>query len=318
MSDFVGVILAAGRGSRMGTLGEIYPKALLPIANEPLIAHHLRLMHALGIREVHVVVGHRALDIVREVGDGRQYGLVVHYVEQGEARGSAHAVGRLLPYIHTPFVLTLGDYYFSASEPERLIQRLREGHSAISAKREPERKLIIESCELRVDSEDRVLSIVEKPRAPLTNLKGCGFYAFQPEFFDAVARTPRTALRDEYEISNSLDLFIQAGHPVYAEEIITWDSNFTRPEDVLEANLQWLEHNFCETLIAEDAQVEAGAHLERSVVGRGCRIEGPAELTEVVVFPGTHLPANGTIERALMTPKLSFPCSKRVGGGQPH
>ncbi len=312
MSDFVGVILAAGRGSRMGALGENYPKALLPVANEPLIAHHLRLMCSLGISEVYIVVGYRAVDIVRVIGDGQQFGMTVHYVEQGTPLGSAHAVGRVIPYINTPFLLTLGDYYFSAGEPERLIQHLRDGQSAIAAKHEPERRLIIESCELQVDQDDRVLSIVEKPRAPLTNLKGCGFYALRPEFFDAVSRTPRTALRDEYEISISLDLYIQAGNAVYAEDIIAWDSNFTRPDDVLDANLQWLAQNHQEVLIAEDVQVGSEAQLERVLIGSGCRIDGePADLKEVVVFPGTHLHSDGSIERTLITPKYSVPCIKR-------
>ena len=44
MSGVAGVILAGGRGRRMGPLGEEFPKALLPVANEPLIAHHLRLL----------------------------------------------------------------------------------------------------------------------------------------------------------------------------------------------------------------------------------------------------------------------------------
>jgi NDP-sugar pyrophosphorylase family protein len=44
----------------MGALGEQYPKALLPIGNEPVIVHHLRLLESLGVRDVYVIVGHRA------------------------------------------------------------------------------------------------------------------------------------------------------------------------------------------------------------------------------------------------------------------
>ena len=55
MSGYVGAILAGGRGSRMGSLGEGYPKALLPLANEPLMAHHLRLFAELGIRKAFVL-----------------------------------------------------------------------------------------------------------------------------------------------------------------------------------------------------------------------------------------------------------------------
>ena len=54
-----GVLLAAGEGKRMGRIGDHLPKACLPVANRPLIAHHIDLLRELGVREVVVVVGHR-------------------------------------------------------------------------------------------------------------------------------------------------------------------------------------------------------------------------------------------------------------------
>jgi len=311
LSGVAGVILAAGRGSRMGVIGELIPKTLLPVANQQLIAHQLKLMSSLGIHEVYIVVGYRSIDVVQAVGDGSQFGVAVHYVEQGTPMGSAHALGRVMPYINSPFLLTLGDYYFAASEPEKLLQRLKNGQTAIAVKREPNRQLIIESCEVRVDANQCVVSIVEKPKMPQTDLKGCGVYALQPEFFDAVARTPRTALRDEYEISNSLAVYMQSGNSIYAEEIIVWDSNFTRPEDVLNANLEWLARNGCDALVAEDAYVEQGVNLSQAVVGSGSRIEGPALINNVVVFPETIVQANASINRALLAPNLYISCVEK-------
>lgn len=310
--DYAGVILAAGRGSRMGSLGEAYPKALLPVANEPLISHHLRMLCGLGLTEVYIVVGYRALDVVRVLGDGSQYGVTIHYLEQGAPLGSAHALGRAMPYVDKPFIMVLGDYYFSAYDPGRLIQHLNEGRSAIAAKREPNRRLIIESCELQTDGDGRVLNILEKPKMPASDLKGCGFYALQPEVFDSIARTPRTALRDEYEIMVSLDLFIKAGHPLYAEEIITWDSNFTRPEDVLECNLVWLAQQSRNELIGEDSYIEEGIQLEKAVIGNRASITGRGSLKEVVVFPDVRFEGMGPIERSLMTPKAYISCARSI------
>ncbi len=310
MSELVGVILAAGRGSRMGAIGEQIPKTLLPVANQELIAHQLQLMSLLGIREVYVVVGFRAIDVVQAVGDGSQFGVAVHYIDQGQPLGSAHAVGRVMPYVNSPFLLTLGDYYFAPAEPEKLIRRLQNGQAAIAVKREPIRQLIVESCEVQIDPDQRVLSIVEKPKAPQTNLKGCGIYALQPDFFDAIARTPRTALRDEYEISNSLALYMQSGQSIYTEEIIAWDYNFTRPEDVLNANMEWLTRNDCESLVAEDAYIEPGVKLSRAVVGRDSRIEGPVMINDAVIFPGTVIQTHSLIDRALLAPNLFISCAE--------
>jgi len=309
LDELVGVILAAGRGKRMGTLGDDYPKALLPVANEPVIGHHLRLLCSLGVRRVFVVVGFRGLDIAQAIGKGQEYGTEVTYIEQGPPLGSAYALARVMPYINGPFFLTLGDYFFALSDPERMRQRLQAGESAIAAKREPERRLIVESCELRVDGDNRINRITEKPRSPVSDLKGCGFYALQPEVLDAVARTPRTALRDEYEIMGSLDLFVQDGFPLYAEEIIAWDRNFTRPEDVLAANLEWLDRGRLENLVHPLAQVEPGAQLSRAMVARDAQVAAGTHIQEVVVFPETRLNGGARLRRAVVTPRAQIACA---------
>ena len=79
------------------------------------------------------------------------------------------------------------------------------------AKREADPRLISESCELRVGEHGLVTSLIEKPMRPRGAVKGCGFYALQPEICDYIARTPRTALRDEYEFTLTLDLFVRDG-----------------------------------------------------------------------------------------------------------
>lgn len=307
MSDFVGIILAAGQGKRMGPLGEYYPKALLPVANEPLIGHHLRLLRELGVKEVYIVVGYRSPDLVRTLRDGESYGIRVRYVEQGPPLGSAHALGRVSPYIRRPFLLILGDYYFAASDPGRLLRRLQDGTgSAVLAKQEPERRLVCEACELHVNEEGRVLKIIEKPAIPTTNLKGCGFYALQPEIFDAVARTPRNALRDEYELSTALDIYVNSGNELYAEQDIIWDFNFTRAEDLLECNLKWLRQEGRNELIARQTHIEPQARLENVVVGDHSEVRGSLSLKNVVVFSETSIEGTDTIERALVTPHGSF------------
>jgi dTDP-glucose pyrophosphorylase len=311
LNDYVGVILAAGRGERMGVLGELYPKALLPVANEPIIGHHLRLLYHLGITEVYIIVGHRGAELKGTISDGTRYGLTVRYIEQPTPLGSADAVGRTRPYIRKPFLLILGDYYFSTLRPERLLKRLgSHAQSAIAVKREPDSSLISDACAVEVDNQGRVTNIVEKPIVPKTDLKGCGFYALQPDFFDAIARTPRTALRNEYEITVSLEIYIKAANPVFAEEIIEWDANLTRPEDLLECNLRWLDQQGRNELIGSETYIEEGTQLHRVLVGNRARIVGTSNLKEVVVFPGAQIEGRSSCERALLTPTVCIPCAQ--------
>src|SRR5438105_3303445 len=91
----MGVILAAGKGTRMVPFSEHYPKPILPVGNKPLVAHQLESLHALGVRDVIIVIGHLGHEVVRVLGDGERYGLSFKYVEQEETLGIAHALSRL-------------------------------------------------------------------------------------------------------------------------------------------------------------------------------------------------------------------------------
>ena len=85
----VGVILAAGRGSRIQPFSSRYPKPILPVCNKPILEHQIAHMVALGIREVIIVVGHLGYEIARVLGDGHQLGVKIQYAEQKEILGIA-------------------------------------------------------------------------------------------------------------------------------------------------------------------------------------------------------------------------------------
>src|SRR5262245_13814824 len=110
---YKGAILAAGRGSRMGLLGEDIPKALLPIGNRHLIEYQIEQMRDLGIGEIAILIGHRGYQITKVLGDGERLGVRLRYVEQTKTAGIAYALGRLEPILDRPFMLMLGDIFFT-------------------------------------------------------------------------------------------------------------------------------------------------------------------------------------------------------------
>jgi dTDP-glucose pyrophosphorylase len=182
------------------------------------------------------------------------------------------------------------------------MRRLEQGACAIAVKHEPETRLIAEACAVTVEADGRVVDIVEKPMRPATPLKGCGMYACTADFFDAVARTPRTALRNEYELTTALELHVKSGRPLFAEPIVQWDANLTRPTDLLECNLRWLEDTRHASFTAPDARVAADVVLTSAVVGAGASIGRGAHVSQSVVFPAATVTAGTTVQRAIVTP----------------
>lgn len=312
--SFAGVILAGGRGTRMGPLGERYPKALLPVGDRTVIGHHLAFLESLGVERLVIVLGHRGEDIRRALGTRSAGGRPIAYLEQPSPLGSAHAVACARHQVDGPFVLLLGDYFFRApGAGPLLLDHLERGDSAMLAKREPDLALVRAACTLELDDGGRVRRIVEKPRQPTTDLKGCGVYALQPEVHEAIAATPPTGTRGEHELSVALQLFVDAGHRLFAEEVIEWDRNLTCPGDVLRCNLEWLDRHGVSRWIAEGASVPSGSPVERAVVGPGAEVSPGVRVRNAVVFPEARVTRDS--RRGLITPYGRFSCEAEAAPG---
>ena len=78
------MILAAGRGERMGALTATVPKPLLAIGGVPLIERHLARLAAAGFRDVVINLSYRGAQIRERLRDGDRFGVTIAYSEEGE------------------------------------------------------------------------------------------------------------------------------------------------------------------------------------------------------------------------------------------
>src|SRR5215475_15891182 len=259
--EYTGAILAAGRGTRMAPFSESYPKPLLPICNKPLIQQQIEIMKSLGIRDIVVLVGHKGFEIAKALGDGSKLGITIRYVEQTEMLGIAHAVGRLEPYIDRPFLLFLGDIFFVPGNLLQIFELFEEqGQGAVlAAKEEDDPEAIRRNFSIALSADGFVTRVVEKPRYTSNRLKGVGLYLFDLAIFDAIRRTPRTAMRDEYEITNSIQVMIEDGYPMRVANSIIDDINLTTPADLLRCNLLQAQATPREMLIGPNSQLHPQA-----------------------------------------------------------
>jgi len=105
-------ILAGGLATRLGKLTEHVPKSLIEVAGRPFIVHQLQLLAQLGAEHVVLCIGHLGEMVQRCVGDGRDFGLRVHYSLDGSAPlGTGGAVRQALPQLGERFFVLYGDSY---------------------------------------------------------------------------------------------------------------------------------------------------------------------------------------------------------------
>lgn len=121
----IGVILAAGDGTRLAPLTNNRPKPLVPVLGRPLIEHTINSFVQAGIRELVIVIGYRGEMIAREIGDGSRYGLKVSYAPNPcYEGGNGTSLYAARPFLaDEAFVLAMADHMIASSLLRRLLAK---------------------------------------------------------------------------------------------------------------------------------------------------------------------------------------------------
>ena len=115
-SLFPAVILAGGLATRLRPLTHRIPKSLIPICDEPFIAHQLRLLKNQGIQKVILCLGYLGEQIVEFVKDGDAFGLEISYSFDGEnLLGTAGSIKKAFSFLPEHFFVLYGDSYLPCS-----------------------------------------------------------------------------------------------------------------------------------------------------------------------------------------------------------
>ncbi len=124
-----GMILAAGRGQRMGELTNNQPKLLLKVAGSYLIEHAIQAFSQAGIKEIVINVSYFKEQIMAALGTGRRYGLKLFYSEEKERLETGGGIVKALPLLgEEPFVVWSGDVICDYPLAQLLQQPLRLAH----------------------------------------------------------------------------------------------------------------------------------------------------------------------------------------------
>ena len=112
LADWPVAILAGGLATRLRPLTETIPKTLVSVADEPFLAHQLRLLRSHGFRQAVLCVGHLGEMIQQQFGAGSVHGIHLRYSFDGpKLLGTGGALKRALPLLGDRFVVLYGDSY---------------------------------------------------------------------------------------------------------------------------------------------------------------------------------------------------------------
>jgi glucose-1-phosphate thymidylyltransferase len=285
-----GLILSGGAGTRLRPITHTSAKQLVPVANKPILFYGIEDMVEAGIKEIGIIVGDTADEIIAAVEDGSRWGVEVTYIRQDAPLGLAHCVLIARDFLgDDDFVMYLGD--------NMLQQGLKEFVDAFEAGRsrgaDGDGHLLSAQILLaRVDDPRQsgvavigptgeVVRLIEKPADPPSDLAVVGVYLFDPQIHTAV-RSIEPSARGELEITDAIQWLIDNEHRVRHEILRGWWIDTGKKDPLLESNRLVLE-----TLTARiDGTVDSESRIEGRVVIEtgaeivGSTVRGPAVIGE--------------------------------------
>ena len=322
------VILAGGQNTHLGPLVQTLPKPLLPVANRPMVEYLLDLLSQSGVREVALAVNAAESPYQDVLGDGRRFGLRLHYSRETLPRGTAGCLLPLADFIgREPFLVIHGSLFLDAD-----LKALAEFHQSrgalatLGVRRKASGSRDWHHLELRLGEGARVEGIhirnlsdgSQLPQVPV------GVYVFDPAVLSAIDPEGYYDIKEQL-----LPRLRQEGKPVFACEVRGYCRDILEVKDYLSINRSVLRgavngYHFegqiadrvwvgrgsdvsplatlhgpvmigRDCIIAPDAQI-----IGPACVGDGCVVEKGTIVRESLLLPGARVEQNSSVEGCVL------------------
>jgi dTDP-glucose pyrophosphorylase len=233
--DLKALILAGGRGSRLEGDTSNTNKCMLKFGGKYLIEYSLDNVVKLDVKEIVIVVGHLAEQIINVYGNNYS-GITIKYIIQWEQIGLVNAIECAKNAIgNSDFILSLGDEFFYEPDHGNMIRIFKKSESfAICGVIE-----VDDSSQIRKtysvlfdENNKQIMRLIEKPVSPQNNLMGTGNIIFNNAIFDYTDMTPINQKRGERELPDLIQCAIDDGKIVLHHKLSSKYVNVNTPEDI--------------------------------------------------------------------------------------
>lgn len=233
-SNWKGIVLAGGTGSRLHPITLVSSKQSLPIYDKPMIYYPLSTLMLGGIRDILIISTPKDLPRFKELlGDGGRLGTMFSYAEQAEPRGIAEAFLIGEHFIGSaPVCLILGDNLFYGNMEFLRRALAQKGKATIFGYpvHDPQKYGVVD-----FDSTGKVTSIEEKPQKPKSKFAVPGLYCYDNRVVE-ITRALKPSARGELEITDVNKAYLELGdlHVELLGRGMAWLDTGT-PQNLLDA-----------------------------------------------------------------------------------
>lgn len=293
------VIPVAGIGSRLRPHTHTQPKALIPVAGKPILAHIIDSLTEAGINDFVFIIGYLG-EKIKEYVEDHYKDINAVFVHQTIREGIAHALWMTREFIEgeDEILIALGDTIFDMDVKEFM----SIPHSALGTKKveDPRRFGVAE-----MNEEGYITKLVEKPAIPLSNLALVGIYKINEvdALISAIKYNIENNIRtkNEFQLTDAMMRMISNGIKFSSYPVESW-FDCGKKEALLETNAILLkkpslvskENPFLNTIIIPPVNIASDCDIRNSIIGPNVSIGLKAVISnsiikESIIGPEAHI-----------------------------
>ena len=182
------VILAAGKGERLGAITQKTPKPMIKIAGKPVLEHNILMCKNSGVEEIFINLHHLPNVIERYFKNGESWGVKINYKYESKLLGTAGTVSSLKEFLDTPFFVIYGDNYFGSDFNLQEIKQFHEEKKSDFTMVLSHLDDVSQSGIIEITNNGSIKSFIEKPINEVSNNSwiNAGIYFMEPIIVDKI------------------------------------------------------------------------------------------------------------------------------------
>ncbi|RKY12520.1 MAG: D,D-heptose 1,7-bisphosphate phosphatase [Planctomycetota bacterium] len=176
------VIIAGGKGSRLGHLSENIPKPMVRIGDTPILEFQIKLLKRYGIKHITLTTGFLSEVIESYFGDGSRFGVKIDYFREEKPLGTAGGIKELAKRLNSDFIVLYGDVMINMDLSELL--KFHKAKDAAATLVLHPNDHPYDSDLVEIDEDKRIVRFHPKPHRPdryFRNLVNAGVYVLSPQ-----------------------------------------------------------------------------------------------------------------------------------------
>ncbi len=327
------VVLAGGRERGFTPLAPQWPKALLPIANVPLLAHTLRYLAREGIRDVVVALNESARSVRERFRDGQPWGIFLQYATERVPLGTAGCLRDLQNLLGDETFVVVASLPFLDFSLAKLMATHRERLATITVSLTDTQ--LPGFAEKVVVAEDGVVEQIVSPydQSEGTPIRTLGVYVVEPRIFRFIGRESFLDLKEQlipkirqagcsvvatrvHGVGMRLDTlasYLHFSRRFLSDGVMGWSGD--RPEEFIRLGTGVSVASSADlhgpVLLGDRSVIKARGRVEGpAAIGPACTIETDGVVVDSVLMEEAHVSEGARLQRCVVAPGCRVPRGK--------